>query len=112
MQWGQKRFINATGNQLSVTLDIRLSSNPANNAGKKTFNMAVGQSLMEVYGDQQNPFLNGFELIAYRDGAILAQQRIVVKRGSPLDNQLNMNDTVTFLFANGSFYLQASNTWT
>lgn len=109
---GQKLFINNCGNQLNVTAYNRLSSNPAKTRGQIDVSIVNGERKMVTYGNDQNPYLNGFNLIAFRDGAMIAQQKIVVTRGSPLDNQLNMNDTVTFLFSNGSFYIRTTNTWT
>ena len=109
---GQKLFINSAGNQLDVTAYNRLSSNPARTRGHVDFALQRGARQMVTYGNDQNPYLNGFGLIAVRDGSVISQQKIVITRGSPLDNQLNMNDTVTFLFTNGSFFIQTSNTWT
>ena len=109
---GKKLFINNCGNKINVTVFNRLSSNPAQTRDQIEFSLESRERKMVTYGNDQNPYLNGFNLIAYLNGAILAQQKIVITRGSPLDNQLNMNDSVIFLFSNGSFYIQTSNTWT
>lgn len=109
---GRKLFINGSGNQLNVTAYNRLSSDPARTRDEVTFTLQRDEHKMVTYGNDQNPYLNGFNLIAVRDGSIISQTKIVITRGSPLDNQLNMHDTVTFLFTKGSFYIQVSNTWT
>lgn len=110
--WGEKQIANVTGNDLTVTFNIRLSADPRQSAGKKTIAMRNGESTRVVYGDASNPFLNGIELIAIRDGSIIATQEVVIVRGSPLDDQLNKNDTITFGFVNGAFVVRPSNTWT
>lgn len=106
---GAKTFINNTGKELSVTLYIRMSENPANSAGSKQFNLSVGQSEYVSYGDAVNIYLNGISVASISDGAIIAEQEFVITRGSNLDNQLNMNDTVTFTYPGGGFQISTSN---
>lgn len=112
MSWGQKRLVNQTGSPLQVTLRVRKSADPRENLGAKSVSMNAGDDIRVTYGDDANPFLNGIELVAFRDGAVLARQDVVILRGSPLDNELNTRDTISLLFVGGAFLLQAANTWT
>ena len=41
----------------------------------------------------------------FSNGAMLGQQYVVIVRGSPLDNQLNMRNAVDFGYANSTFYI-------
>lgn len=109
---GQKRFINGTGLLLNIVAINRLSSDPAKTRQQVELTLQRDESQKLTYGDDQNPYLNGFSLTAIRDGSIVYQSEIIIRRGSPLDDQLNMHDTVTFLLSNGSFHIQVSNTWT
>ena len=108
---GQKLFIDNTGYHIDVTLYIRKSSNPINQAGTKDFSLNNGQSLWVTYGDNINIYLNGFMVTAVHDGEIVAQQEIIVTRGSPLDNALNMDNTVTFTFDGQSFHISTRNSY-
>jgi hypothetical protein len=69
------------------------------------FELAPLQSQWQEYGNDVDIYLNGINLITVFNGQIQAQQYIVIVRGSPLDDQLNMYNGVDFGFANGSFYI-------
>ena len=102
---GRKIFTNATPYNMNITLVIRKSENPRDQAGTKDFSLTKGQSSWQEYGNNVDIYLNGVKLAAYFDGELVGQQYIVIVRGSTLDNQLNMNNGVDFGFANGSFYI-------
>lgn len=102
---GRKLFTNRTPYNLEVSLRVRASEDPRNNAGTVDFDMASLQSKWQEYGNNVDIYLNGINLVAVFDGQIQAQQYLVVTRGSQLDNQLNMNNGVDFGFANSAFYI-------
>jgi hypothetical protein len=102
---GRKIFTNATPYKMNVTLVIRKSADPRDQAGTKDFSLSTGESSWQEYGNSVDIYLNGVKLAAYFNGELVGQQYIVIVRGSPLDNQLNMKNGVDFGFANGSFYM-------
>lgn len=104
-----KIFINQTQKSIRVTLFVRASENPANNAGQQRFDLSAGQSQYVPYGDNINIYLNGISLASVSDGALIGEQEFVITRGSPLDNQLNMNSVVNISFPGGGFQINCSN---
>jgi hypothetical protein len=90
---------------MNVTLVVRHSEDPRNQAGTKEFQLAARQSQWQEYGNNVDIYLNGIKLIAVFNGQMLGQQYIVITRGSPLDNDLNTKNGVDFGFANNSFNL-------
>jgi hypothetical protein len=105
MAGGRKVFTNNTQYGLNVTLVIRKSADPRDEAGTKSFALARNQSSTQEYGDSINIYLNGIKLAAVLNGELIGQQYIVITRGSDLDNRLNMNNGVDFGYANQTFYL-------
>ena len=102
---GRKLFTNAGPYSMVITLVIRASEDPRNQAGTKEFLLNPSQSQWQEYGDDSNIYLNGIKLVAMFNGAMLGQQYVVIVRGSPLDDQLNMRNGVDFNFTSGSFTL-------
>ncbi len=102
---GRKLFTNQSPYGMNVTLVIRKSADPRDQAGTKDFFLSSRQSQWQEYGNNIDIYLNGIKLAAVFNGAMLAQQYIVVTRGSPLDNQLNMNNGVDFGFSNNTFFV-------
>ena len=100
---GVKLFTNTGPYPMDITLVVRASEDPRNQAGTKEFSLNPSQSQWQEYGNNVNIYLNGIKLIAMFNGQILGQQYIVIERASPLDNQLNMFNGVDFRFASGSF---------
>jgi hypothetical protein len=100
---GRKLFTNASPYDLQVTLVIRRSANPRDQAGTKDFPLQSKQSLWQEYGNNIDIYLNGIKLAGFLRGDLIAQQQIVIDRGSSLDNQLNMKNGVDFGFANNAF---------
>lgn len=104
-----KTFNNQTQKEIRVTLFVRASDNPANNAGQQRFDLGRGQSQTVAYGDSVNIYLNGISLASVSDGSIVGEQVFVITRGSDLDNQLNMNSVVNISFPGGGFQIKCSN---
>lgn len=101
---GRKLFTNTSSYGMTVTLLVRASEDPRNQAGSVEFWLDQRQSTWQDYGDAVNIYLNGFELAANLPGDIYAKQSIVVKRGSRLDDELNMFNAVDFgVSDNGTF---------
>jgi hypothetical protein len=91
---GRKLFTNRSNYQLAVTLQVRASADPGDTAGAREFALAPGESRWEEYGNEIDIYLNGLDLSAVSAGALIAQQHVVVTRGSPLDDQLNTRNAV------------------
>jgi hypothetical protein len=104
-----KTFNNFSHKDLGVTLFVRQSEDPANNAGQERFDLDSGEGKYVSYGDDANIYLNGITVASVSDGAMQMEREFVVKRGSDLDNQLNMNDTVNIYFPGGGFQIKCSN---
>ncbi len=104
-----KTFNNYTHRDIRVTLFIRASENPANNAGQQRFDLSSGQGEYIGYGDDVNIYLNGISIVSIADGSVEGEQEIIITRGGDLDNQLNMNDTVNISFPGGGFQINTSN---
>ncbi len=102
---GRKYFSNLSPYPLVVTLAIRKSDDPRNQAGTKEFSLPLRGQAWEDYGNNVDIYLNGINLVAISNGAVLGQQYVVIVRGSPLDNELNRFNAVDFNFANRTFYL-------
>jgi hypothetical protein len=114
---GMKKLINRTGHELRVTLVVRRGDHPTEIAGTVDVIMGAGPdeasgepSVQEVtYGDDVNIYLNGIETTLIVDGSAVGQRRIVVERGSELDNALNTNDTIEFLYDGKAVLISATN---
>ena len=100
---GRKLFTNTSRYGINVTLVVRKSEDPRDEAGTKNFVLRTGQSEWQEYGNNIDIYLNGIKLVAVFNGEIIGQQYIVIIRGSPLDNSLNMRNAVDFAFANNTF---------
>ncbi len=109
---GKKMFINNTGHDLSVQLQVRRGDTPGHLKGFKDFYMSKGQREMVEYSGPDNPYLDGISVNAIDSGEIVAEQQFVINRGSSLDNDFNTNDTVTFNWETENITLAFSNTWT
>lgn len=108
---GRKLFTNTSQVGLDVSLKIRASWDPRNQAGSKDFFLDAGESRWEDYGDDINIYLNGIRLAAIAQGSMIAQQWVVVERGAPLDDQLNTRNAVDFAYANNAFSVTTRQVW-
>lgn len=115
---GQKTLINRTGSELKVVLMVRRGDHPSETAGTVNVTLAAGpdektgedNSVQNVsYGNDVDIFLNGFEATISTDGAEIVQRSVVAERGSKLDNILNTNDTIDFLYDGQKVLFSASN---
>jgi hypothetical protein len=93
---GAKTFINNSQAILQITLFVRQGVNPVNQDGTATFTLNPGQSLSVQYGNEQNPFLNGFTLFTILNGDLYSKVQFVTVRESELDDLLNTNDFISF----------------
>lgn len=108
---GRKLFVNNSGNELDITIFVRQGPDPHDHANNQDVTLVPRGSQDVVYGNDVNIYLNGFQVSAIANGDIIFTRHIVVDRGSPLDSQLNMNNTVTFTIPSGvqDVLLTASN---
>ncbi|MGZ4113053.1 MAG: hypothetical protein ACXVP5_11520 [Tumebacillaceae bacterium] len=106
---GIKTFSNRSGLNLSVTLFVRESSNPANNANKMDFNLGAHETKTITYGNYRDIYLNGYAVVASHAGAMVSRQEFVIDRGNWLDNRLNMNSWVDIYYEDYSFDLRYRN---
>ena len=115
---GVKELINRTGNDLEVTLIVREGDSPSKTAGTVDVKLAaapdkdsgVDNSRKTVtYGDDVNIYLNGIETQMILKGSVVGERRIMFDRGSGLDNALNTNDTIEFLYDGKSILISATN---
>ncbi len=109
---GMKKLINRTGKDLKVTLVVREGDQPNKTAGSVDVDLAAGEegSVQNVsYGNDVDIYLNGIETSMIEDGAAIGERRIVIERGSELDNDLNRNDTIEFLYDGKAILISATN---
>lgn len=115
---GMKKLINRTGEKLEVTLLVRQGDEPGSSSGSVVVRLAAGpdektgvdRSVQVVhYGTDTDIYLDGLEVALEADGATVNQRRIVVKRGGGLDNALNTNDCIEFLFDGTEILISATN---
>jgi hypothetical protein len=117
---GMKKLINATGKDLSVILIVRKGDHPSESAGEVEVELSAAPeeesdqddtSIQDVtYGNDSDIYLNGIDTKLLVDGAEISQRRITILRGSGLDNALNMNDTIEFLFDGERVLISVTNT--
>jgi hypothetical protein len=104
----RKLIRNTSPYSLQVTLVIRRSEDPRNNAGTKDVDLPPKTSQWVEYGDHIDRYLNGIGVRAHFNGEVLGQQYIVVTRGGPLDAMLNTENTISIIYQNGSFHIGGS----
>lgn len=109
---GTKRFINNTGYNLNVTLAVREGADPGPSVFTRNFQMGVGGDQVYTYSDDSNPYLNGISVAASdtEQGTIVGADFIGSQRGTTIDNELNMNDTVLISLQGQNIVLGFENT--
>lgn len=107
--YGQKQFVNNTPDFLSVQITPRIGDTPGNEGPPVNFSLAPGQSADPIYGNDQNPFVDGISVNIVENGNITATQEFVLTRGSTVDNDFNMNGTVIFNLVGNSIVMAFSN---
>jgi hypothetical protein len=97
---GKKNLINRTGKDLKVTLVVRKGDHPDETDGTVNVELSGGSEKIKLveYGDEVNIYLNGLEIELNSDGKKVNQKRIISERGKGLDDDLNTNDTIVFLY--------------
>jgi hypothetical protein len=114
---GMKKLINRTGKDLKVVLTVRKGDHPLNTAGTVEVELSASKGTTGIdarvkdvsYGNDVDIYLNGIETSLIFKGDILDQRQIVVERGKGLDNALNTNDTIEFLFDGKQVLISATN---
>lgn len=115
---GMKKLINRTKSDLKVTLVVRAGDQPDKTAGTVDVKLAAGpdeesgkdDSVQNVsYGNDVDIYLNGIETQMIKDGSAVGERQLVIERGSKLDNALNTNDTIEFLYDGKSILISATN---
>ena len=103
-----KKLINKTGHDLEATLIIRKCDHPTDTAGTVEVKLPPctyearddGSTIVVPYGNDEDIFLNGIEARLNLGGKSVANRRVVLERGTPLDNLLNTNNTIEFFYDN------------
>jgi hypothetical protein len=117
-----KTLINRTGNELRVTLIVRKGDHPDETAGTVDVVLGAAPKITEAaktadnkneqdvtYGNDVDIYLNGLSILMVKDGSGIERRDVVLTRGSALDNELNMHDTIEFLFDGKSILVSATN---
>ncbi|GEM44666.1 hypothetical protein [Deinococcus cellulosilyticus] len=109
---GTKRFINNTGYNVSVTLAVPEGADPGPSVFTRNFQLSVAGDQVYTYSDDLNPFLNGISVAASdtEQGTIVGADFIGSQRGTTIDNDLNMNDTVLINLQSRNIVLAFENT--
>lgn len=90
----QKTIVNNSPYTITVYLHTRIGDNPKN-SGETVFYVIKQQSQQTfLYGNYQNPYLNGITVTWESNGNSYSQSRGVVKRSSSWDNILNTHKTL------------------
>ena len=113
-----KKLINKTGHDLEATLIIRKCDHPTDTAGTVEVKLPPctyearddGSTIVVPYGNDEDIFLNGIEARLNLGGKSVANRRVVLERGTPLDNLLNTNNTIEFFYDNNTGLFSASET--
>ena len=92
----RKLLTNKTNYPLNVVLVIRAGGDARNQAGTVDIHLPAHHAQWVEYGDNHNIYLNGIRVFTAHDGERLGGEYIVVTRGSPLDNVLNIYNGVDF----------------
>lgn len=92
-----KKIVNNSGVDFNdVTVIPRDGDDPANSGTAVNVGPIANGEYKEVtYGNDANPYLNGFTLTADGGGYATTITEIVTERGSHFDDVLNTNSTVT-----------------
>lgn len=104
----EKLFINNTGRKLDIQLLVRKGDEPSLDAEPVNFQLGDGSSNAEDggsdhtklvhYGNDIDIFLNGIVVSFTYEGEKSVKRFQVMQRGVKLDNELNMNNTVEFIY--------------
>jgi hypothetical protein len=117
---GRKRLVNQTGKELSITLLVRQGEDPdpAKQGKSIEVNLSPGpdsetgednSTQIVEYGNNTDIYLNGLELVLTDNGSELVNRVVVVERGSELDNTLNMNSILEFVYDGNSVLVSGRN---
>ena len=85
------------------TVEVQLMAGPDTQTGEDPSRQIV------TYGNDADIYLNGIETLLISHGSAIGKREVVIKRGSPLDDQLNRHDTVEFLYDGKQVLVSVSN---
>lgn len=108
----QKLMVNSTSYIIQGTITVRSGSTPGQDSGTADFTLQPNSQAMVPYGDANDPYMDALTLSAITNGSIILSDQIVITRGSSLDNEFNMNDTIYIAISNNNFTITSANTWT
>ena len=99
-----KTIVNESGVDFTdVTVIPREGSDPANSGPAVNVGpIKNGGSADVAYGNDANPYLNGFTLTTQASGSATTITQIVTDRGSHFDDVLNTNSIVTITSYGGA----------
>ena len=83
---GEKTFVNNSPATLQITLFVRQGNDPVNQGGTVSFALDPGQTQLVVYGDDQNPFLNGILSFTIFNGDLYSKMQFATAQDSELDD--------------------------
>lgn len=108
----QKLMVNNTSYTIEGTITVRSGSTPGADIGTVQFTLSPNSQQMVPYGDANDPYMDALTVSAVANGSIILSDQIVITRGSSLDNEFNMNDTIYIAISNNNFVITSNNTWT
>jgi hypothetical protein len=106
---GKKDFKNNTDGIIGISLFIRAGEDPKNGAGVQTFTLKPRETQSITYGNDQNIYLNGYNLVSDFNGAHYCIEEFVTNRGSAFDNLLNTNSKVEINYNAAAFQVTTNN---
>lgn len=117
MSEGEKRFVNASGKDVTVTLFIRAGDSPQDEGGTEAYDIAASGPNQEIHviyegepGGEGYVFLNALLVEWAEGGDKVGVSRRVVRRGDAWDDTLNTNSTITIQsLGAGTFAASGSN---
>ena len=105
-------MVNNTPYTVVGTFTVRMGSQPGNDSGTVSFTLAPNSQQMVPYGSSSNPYMDALTVSAEANGAVILSDQIIIVRGSNLDNEFNMNDTIYLAIQDNTFLITSANTWT
>lgn len=91
-----KNLVNQSNAPLNIELLTRQGPDPSQYGATVPASLPPGARLQVQYGDAQSPYLNGVVITSSVGGSFANGSQTVTMPGSPWDNILNTNNTLTF----------------
>lgn len=106
----KKTFVNQTPFSVHGELMVRAGDEPGKNLSSIAFTIGENASQEIIYGDDNNPFMNGVELSIDAQGGIILANMIILAKDSTLDAEFNNNNTVYINVERNSLVVTTANT--